>query len=235
VPSKNADGSQKCKSTSDDCCQDDNATYAHGGETVKINVNLTYNYNVNVSLPVEFIDEQRYEDLLKLNELDLKEVTSEYTGGPVKATLWSQRQPIRSGETSMFVASIVNEGNGVINQVGYFTILIPEDIVGDYDNSGGPSEDDIHIVATTFKDGTSEPCKVHMPGDMPLIVAGINYFGLNCVNTGSFGNGEFKRVSFYIKPNDVTVSRTSQIIGLASYEYTKSSSTSVSIPMVPWH
>ena len=103
-------GSTNLAECSPEDCKDANATFVHGGQMIDIKTNITYNYNVNVSIPVEVMDQARYRDLLQKKEITLEELTSQYTGGPVKATLWSQRQPIRSDETSLFVASLYNDG-----------------------------------------------------------------------------------------------------------------------------
>lgn len=220
-------------------CDDDSATFNHSSQQLKVNVNLTYFYNVNVSIPAEVMDQTKYRDLLMARGITLKELTSQYTGGPVKATLWSQRQPIRSAETSLFVASIVNEGGGTLNMVNHFWVLIPKELA---------DQENIEIVAQTFQNAknTFEGCG-SSPVGVPLRPQNgadakynlPNYWVIDCLNNYDMKTGEYKRVSFFITPpaaaHPITDSRTFLLVGLANYQYTKTTSTSITIANAPWH
>jgi hypothetical protein len=217
------------------CCSEPNATFNHSGQQLKVNVNLTYYYNVNVSIPAEVMDQTKYRNLLMARQINLQELTSQYTGGPVKATLWSQRQPIRSEETSLFVASIVNEGGGTLNEVIEFKVLIPQDLVS--------VKEGIEIVAQTFKEDTNlnadpDGCDAwtsNHPYPDSVTIRGKLYWAITCKHKVSMKNGEYKRVSFFITPKKVTDVKTGLIIGLANYQYTKTGSTSITIANAPWH
>jgi hypothetical protein len=203
-------------------CNNENATYVHGGQVVKINANISYTYNVNVSLPVEVIDFDTYINLLQAKEITLQELTSQYTGGPVKATLWSQRQPIRAGEASLFVASIYNDGGGVIDKINNFIVKIPKKL------------GTVEIVSSTFYLGTigAENCeKRDSGGDF------IEIYCQNYVSSRKIKTGEYKRVSFLITPaSEMDVDRmTRLIIGLANYDYTKTTSKSIIVANTPYH
>ena len=234
----NGDGNPDCgpdTGDSDACCSNPNSTYVHSGQTVKVNVNLTYNYNVNVSIPIEVIDQDKYRSLLQARQITLQELTSQYTGGPVKATLWSQKQPIRDkDEISLFVASIVNEGGGMLNEIRYFRVLIPKDIVN---MTANPKS--IEIVAQTFESskGNFDGCGTsNIPQDGADPKFGLpNYWVIDCVHNVPMKTGEYKRVSFFITPKDVTDRKTSLIVGLANYEYIKTGSTSITVANAPWH
>jgi uncharacterized C2H2 Zn-finger protein len=208
---------------------DEGDVYVHGGETVKITADYEYNYNVNVSLPVEIIDWNRYFDLLQAREIILQEVTSQYTGGPVKATIWSQKQPIRSpesggqAESSLFVASLYNEGRGNITTVQSFTIKIPTDMVN--------STDDIEVLGSTFygSDGLSDSnCPITTEGD---------YYVITCEHRWAdhpIKPGEYKRVSFFIDPKTISVDRINRLlIGSAKYRYAMTNSKSLTIVNQP--
>lgn len=197
--------------------------YTYSGHTVKVNVNYTYDYNVNVSMPVDVINKDKYQNLLEAREITLQDVTSQYTGGPVKATIWSQRQPIRDGEQSLFVASIVNEGRGLLSKVNKFEVKIPQEL-------NRPV-----IVSQTFR--TSSPqtqpeangCSLDGPTD--------GYWVITCSNTyGDIERDDFKRVSFFVTPNygsSLIDKRTTIIIGLANYEYIKTDSETLTIANAP--
>jgi hypothetical protein len=201
--------------------------YKYSGEVVKVNVNYTYDYNVNVSMPVDVINSDRYMDLLEAREITLQDITSQYTGGPVKATIWSQRQPIRNGEQSLFVASIYNEGNGILSRVNNFEVRIPTEI---------PQPT---IVSQTFRltgpPADPDGCSL---GGSPV----DGYWVITCSNTyDEIEKGEFKRVSFFITPDysqtgtipELIDRKTTLIIGLANYEYIKTSSQSLTIANAP--
>jgi len=203
-------------------CDAENATYVHGGQTVKINTNISYAYRVNVSLPVEVIEFDTYINLLQAKAITLQELTSQYTGGPVKATLWSQRQPIRGGETSLFVASIYNDGGGTIDRINNFKIKIPNDL------------GTVEMVSSTFYVGAigAEGCR--QDNDVG------GFTEINCEHYMSghpLKSGEYKRVSFLVTPADTMgVDRmTRLIIGLANYEYTKTTSKSITVANAPYH
>ncbi|MEM5872439.1 MAG: hypothetical protein QXD55_01065, partial [Candidatus Aenigmatarchaeota archaeon] len=226
---KDVEGKEICKD-SGDCCKNPNAAYVHSKQTVKVNVNLTYDYNVNVSIPVEVIDQEKYRNLLQAKQITLQELTSQYTGGPVKATLWSQKQPIRdNGETSLFVASIVNEGGGTINKINSFEILIPTDLVN--------SNENIEIVAQTFQEQANSfnGCGTEKHPTESKTIGKNEYWVISCVHNIPMKTGEYKRVSFFITPKDVSDRKTSLIIGLANYEYTKTGSASIAVANAPWH
>jgi hypothetical protein len=194
-----------------------NATYAHSGQTVKINANITYDYNVNVSIPVDVIDFTVYQKLLQANEITLQDLTSQYTGGPVKATLWSQRQPIRAGETSLFVASIYNEGDGEIESIGGFSIKIPTAL-------GTPT-----IVSSTFYTGSigNDGCNLNQN----------EIFCQHNVAGSGIKTGEYRTPSFFITPTTTQgVDRISRLItGLATYKYVKTVSKSITVANAPLH
>ena len=198
-------------------CTDPNSTYNHSSQTIKINANITYDYNVNVSIPAEVIDWDVYLRLLQSREITLQELTSQYTGGPVKATLWSQKQPIRSGEVSLFIASIYNDGIGEIISVSNFKIKIPEEL--------GIVE---KVSSTFYGSGgiADDGCDTPTPKG--------NYIEINCNHTWSnhpIKPGEFKRVSFLITPpKNIPVDRMTRLItGLANYAYIKTKSQSITI------
>jgi len=207
------DKDSDCKEKSDTCCNQQNATYVHGGQIVNVNANITYNYNVNVSIPIEVISFDLYRKLLEGRQITLQELTSQYTGGPIKATLWSQKQPVRSEELSLFVASIVNEGGGTLNKIYNFSISIPTDIV---------DANKVEIISKTFTN-----CNID--------TSDVKYTKINCDHDKSIASQEYKRVSFFITPKNVTDRKTSLLVGLARYEYIKTSSQSITVASVPWH
>jgi hypothetical protein len=215
-----------------DCDIPENATYVHGGQTVKVKTNISYSYKVNVSIPVEVIEFKTYTDLLQAKEITLQELTSQYTGGPVKATLWSQRQPIRAGEASLFVASIYNDGGGVIDKIDPFIVKIPKELI--YDPLNPENDGKVERVSSTFYAGTIGADSCSGP------VLNGNFIEITCRNNIAdrpVKPGEYKRVSILITPKkNLNVDRmTRLIIGLADYDYTKTTSKSITVANFPYH
>jgi len=207
------------------CYSDPNSTYKFGGNILKIDANYTYDYNVNVSIPVEVIEESKYIQLLAARQITLQELTSQYSGGPVKATLWSQKQPIRNKEVALFVASFYNDGTGLLNQIYSFNIKIPAEL------------GTVEIISQSFRisapPALPDGC-TYTPGNPYNIIHCQHTCGESCV----MKPGEFKRVSFFVTPNygaELIDRKTSLIIGLGSYEYTKSTSQSLTIANFPPH
>ena len=217
---KNPDGSDMCRGSTDECCNNLNSTYVHAGQIVRFNANITYYYNVNVSIPAEVIDWSTYANLLQAKEITLQELTSQYTGGPVKATLWSQKQPIRAGEVALFVASIYNDGGGNIIEISNFAIKIPKEL--------GIVE---KISSTFYGSGglTDDGC-----GPNRIVNPGGGDAEIDCHHTWAnhpIKPGEYKRVSFLVTPpSTMSVDRMTRLItGLATYKYIKTSSQSLTV------
>jgi len=129
----------------------------------------------------------------------------------------------------LFVASIVNEGGGTIDSIDSFTILIPTDLVD--------SNQNIEIIAQTFQTSKDkfDGCGSDKNPTQTKTIGSNNYWVIRCQQKIPMGTGEYKRVSFFITPKDVPDRKTSLIVGLANYKYTKTGSTSIAIANAPWH
>jgi hypothetical protein len=145
--------------------------------------------------------------LLETRQITLQELTSQYTGGPVKATIWTQRQPYRNGDEALVVASIYNDGNGVIENINNFEIRVPEILEFTQDD----------IIGDTFGDCTKT-------GEV-----------IRCSYGGEIEPGEYKRVSFLVTPNigNEVDRKTTLIVGLASYTYKKTSEQTLQLAPFP--
>jgi rubredoxin len=201
-------------------CAAGNATYAYGSQTVKVNANLTFNYNVNVSVPINIINESVYFRKVQNNLITLQDINSEYTGGPIKATLWTVKQPLRTSEPSLIVASIYNDGSGNLLKINSFTIKIYSD----------GSISSVNKIASTFRTSpTGDGCPQSFNGSADGI------YTITCNNTyGIIGPGTFKRLSFTITPSpSVEDTKTTLIVGLANYDYIKTTSQMLQIANAP--
>ncbi|MFQ6020599.1 MAG: hypothetical protein ACE5J4_01100, partial [Candidatus Aenigmatarchaeota archaeon] len=193
--------------------------YKHGGEFVKINAEYNFSYNVNVSTGnnIEILNESLYDTLLQNRQLERKSFESRYSGGPAKATIWTQKQPLKNGEESLIVASIYNQGKGEISDIKY-SIYIPSVA---FEQTF--TEDD--ILSETF----DEDCSVEE------VETGTfeNYYNITCEHRGvvkSSDDEPFKRVSFLIKPQIGNIDRkTITIVGTATYTYEDSKSKTIEI------
>jgi uncharacterized OB-fold protein len=195
-----------------------NTMYTHGGTSVKINAYIDYDYNVNVSVPVEIINNETYEKLVQAKQITLKTMESQYSGGPVKATLWSQKQPLRSGEESLIRVYIKNEGIGNITKISSYIVYVPDIL--------NPSA----VESSSFASGCPEtPITTFNPApERP------GYKKITCTSTVEIASSDFGKVSFYINPPaNVTFERkTFLIVGIASYSYKKTTSTSLQTAMI---
>jgi len=199
--------------------QNTNITYAHSGQSIKFYANLTYNYNVNVSIPFNVINSGIYIKKLQAGEMVLQDLTSEYTGGPVKATLWTPKQPARTGEPYLVVASIYNDGAGELIRINNFKVTVyRNDIIG----AGNVTK-----IASTFRVISGDGCGNVVDSDADK----TSY--IICNNTYILKPLEYKRVSLYITPNDVSDQKTTLIVGKANYDYLKTTSQSLTVANAP--
>ncbi|MFH0929565.1 MAG: hypothetical protein V1818_04425 [Candidatus Aenigmatarchaeota archaeon] len=198
------------------------AVYAHSGETVKVRASYNYNYNVNVSIPIDVIPLNEYYRLLQAREIKLEELISEYTGGPVKATIYCQRQPIRDGEETLIRVSLKNEGRGNITFVDDLKIYVPQ-ILND--------EQPIEIEASTFSGCTEGD--TFGSGEITC-----TYFSDIDNRIPQIGPGEYRTVVFLIKPNldgfDDQSIITRLITGVASYEYMDTKNVNIQVAIAPF-
>jgi hypothetical protein len=187
------------------------ATYANANTNVKINAQVNYTYNVNVSMPVEIIDQSLYERLLIAREIRLEQLESVYSGGPVKATIWTQKQPLRNGEESLVKVFIYNEGGGSLDFVNYTIYVHPNLATGTLE------------LATSNLNG----CDVDVDKDFSILPSTDptfpDYQYKVCTHDEPIEKGKYKLVSFYINSTIGTNidRRTFSIVGLVNYDYSK--------------
>jgi hypothetical protein len=152
----------------------------------------------------------------------MEDLTSQYTGGPVKATLNSQLQPLITGQNYMITANIYNDGSGVIEKIDSFQIRVPKalEIVSTSDS-----------IATSFTDG----CLIDKTNANYDTVT-CKYNVANEKSSRYISNGEYKRISFLVKPSSLgtDIDRTTYLItGNAAYTYLKTASQILTIAAAP--
>jgi len=211
-----------------------NITYDYAGTSVKVYANLTYDYVVNVSMPINIIGSDLYLKKLQAGDIILQDFTSEYTGGPTKATLWTPKQPARTDIPFLVVASIYNDGSGEILKIDNFKITI-------YNSSGSISN--VTLVGSSFRESSPQSvaipdgCKIGIPEDRNFIINCKHIYSYSAFPQYSIGTikpGEYKRVSFYITPNNATIDqKTTQITGQADYTYRKTTSQTLTVANAP--
>jgi len=196
-----------------------NDTYVYGGKMVKIKANYDYNYNVNVSIPIEVIPFSLYTDLLQARQITLQELTSEYSGGPVKATIYSQKQPVRNGEDSLIRVSLVNEGSGNVTSIIGFTVYVPD-----------------ILEPQALESSTFETCT---EGSVFTDSERSGFKKIFCTYSKfsypKIGPNDYRTAMFLIKPTQITENRkTTSIIGIASYNYKTTKSKDIQVAAVPF-
>jgi len=211
-----------------------NITYDYAGTSVKVYANLTYDYVVNVSMPINIIGSDLYLKKLQAGDIILQDFTSEYTGGPTKATLWTPKQPARTDIPFLVVASIYNDGSGEILKIDNFKITI-------YNSSGSIS--DVTLVGSSFRKSSPQSkaipdgCAIGPPEGKNFIINcehNYSYTASPQYSIGTIKPGEYKRVSFYITPNNATIDqKTTQITGQADYTYRKTTSQTLTVANAP--
>jgi hypothetical protein len=58
-----------------------------------------------------------FQKKLLAKEISLEEKETKYTGGPVEIAIWTQKQPLRSDETSYGRLMIINRGEGKVKNL----------------------------------------------------------------------------------------------------------------------
>jgi len=207
-------------------CIKETQTYKHAGEIVKFYTNLSYNYNVNVTIPFNIINQTLYMERLKTgNRVLMTNITSEYTGGPVKATLFIPNQPARTHWPQLVVASIYNDGSGELTKVNKFEIMFYSQYI-----------ESVQVIMTTFKySDKSDGCDTPVGQNITNKDSNDN-FVIICKNEyGTIKPQEYKRVSFYVIPKEGVeiTEKTTQIIGKANYGYRKTNAQSLVVANNP--
>ncbi len=200
-----------------DLANKENLVYTHAGESVDFVANLTFDYSVNVSIPLEVINQSIYEAKLLNGEIILEPAESQYSGGPVKATINTQKQPIKNEEASLIKASVFNEGSGSLLEIKSFTIFVHRNLT--------PGK----VESSQFNEGCSEDSSFHDGSDKGD--KWKDYFYIECKHNKEIKQFDFKRVTFYIEPDigNQADLKTYQIIGLVEYTYRNSQKQTLQI------
>jgi hypothetical protein len=216
-------------------CPYGNTTYTYSGTTVKVSTNLTYDYVVNVSLPINIINSAVYLNKLEAGDIVLQDLTSEYTGGPIKATLFSPKQPARTDIPFLIQASIYNDGQGELLSIKNFTITV---------YGVGDSIDWVQLIGDDFrisKPSGSQPdgCGPYPNPQTPSSMTPADGKHVITCNYGYAGSvikpGEYRRVSLYIKPKEGNIidQKTTLIVGTATYTYRKTNTQTLTVANAP--
>ncbi len=122
---------ETCKNEKGELCKDEESpgiVYMFGGREVKLDLSYQFSYQTNVSLQFEAISEKLYNQLFTLGKIKQKHITSIYSGGPVKASLGTDFEPIPvkkdSESQAVFVFAIQNTGTGMVKNAT-ITISVP--------------------------------------------------------------------------------------------------------------
>ncbi len=98
--------------------------YVQAGNYTKLNFSYEFEYTANVSMEVDIIGSKLFSEKLENREIMLLPKTSQYQGGPVRAAIWTQKQPIQGNETTFGEISITNQIGGIVKDAS-MELLIP--------------------------------------------------------------------------------------------------------------
>lgn len=113
--------SEVCDESKTSCTKE----YDYGGKYLSFGFSYSFNYNVNVSLALDIMDRDTLEKKLINKEITLSNQQSRYTGGPVTASIYTERQPVRNGEPTLGVMYITNNGKGKVKAGATYDLYIP--------------------------------------------------------------------------------------------------------------
>ncbi len=209
------DSSEVCQTKYSECLGPKNENkcikeFKVGAKTINIAFNYTFNYNVDVSLPVDVMNSDALDKALIAKQLTLKSVESQYSGGPVRASIWTQRQPVRDGEESFGTIAIYNQGRGTLVRGASYDFYLP-------------NVSSVNIVSENlFR------CKQEQVKDAPF----KGYTKLGCTLQSDLGRDSFARLGFTFK-YDLPVGaekRSVILVGFANYDY-RMTSPEKSVPL----
>ena len=132
------------------CTEDESKTYEIISDIQKymtIPVKYSYDYATNVTLEIDVMNVSVFEEKLLSREINIREIESKYSGGPVALGLWTQKQPLRDGEVSFGRVFISNNGEGEV------TGKVGDDIIIKIPQTGG-----LKISGITFINNVGIKC-----------------------------------------------------------------------------
>lgn len=186
--------------------------FIYSGETVPISPKISFNYFVNVIYPIRVMKSDALDAALIAKRIDLTEQIAKYSGGPLKASLWTPLQPLRSGEKTVVTASLENTQDGDVQQVNY-CIYVPK--VGN--NMPVPE----NIAGSIIGDGDRMASGTGCEPQQGTWVAKCYWNEIKSqVHCGDDVTCNIKRCSFYVS-YDIgdNTERTFSFNGVASYGY----------------
>lgn len=178
--------------------------YEYGSWWLTIGFDYSFAYDANVSLPIEVMNQTLFLTKLLNKDITLKPITSEYTGGPVKVSLWTQKQPLRDEETTYGRMSFTNEREGLVTNATMKLYLPKENLIN---------------FAIISQSSLKKNCQ-EIDGEFGQRPYKIVECKLD--KTGGLAQNEFATVMFsYVYNIDDTVEKKSFIlVGDVAYNYT---------------
>ncbi|TRZ54684.1 hypothetical protein D4Q76_01945, partial [archaeon] len=99
--------------------------YPYAGKTISVGFGYSFDYIVNVSLGLQLMQSETLNDLLLKKQIRLQDVEAQYSGGPVRASIWTMKQPVRANEDTLAVITILNQGTGTVKSGAEYVLTIP--------------------------------------------------------------------------------------------------------------
>ncbi|MBU3957883.1 MAG: hypothetical protein KKB25_02325 [Nanoarchaeota archaeon] len=191
--------------------------YPYAGKTVSVGFNYSFDYIVNVSLDLQLMQSDTLNDLLLKKQIRLQDVEAQYSGGPVRASIWTMKQPVRAGEDTLAVITILNQGAGTVKSGAEYVLTIPF--------ISGMKAEDLKITEVS-----SSGLKCENP------VAKTDSYELRCNLEKDLGKQKDAKYGFIFSYNNIpkTVdSKTVLFVGNVNYEYQNSYAKETQITWAP--
>lgn len=99
--------------------------YTFGSQYITFPFEYTFEYMSNVSLNVEVMDEDLLNTKLMNKQITQEKKTSQYSGGPVTISIYTEKQPVRSDTQTYGSISIMNQGTGMVYKGSTFDLYVP--------------------------------------------------------------------------------------------------------------
>jgi len=174
----------------------DHLIYKFGSKPVKIGFNYSFRYTTNVSLQVLAMEENLFNKLMGEGKITQRSVISSYTGGPVKASIWTELEPIICGKKAFMSFTIMNEGTGKVLRGTTFKIRLPEEIK----------------IEPEIGQKIKADCSKNYNNN--------NNWLISCTVTKDIPKGEIARVTFWVTPTCGNAEqKTLTVVGYVDYIY----------------
>lgn len=208
--------------------------YPYAGRTISVGFNYSFDYIVNVSLDLQLMQSETLNDLLLKKQIRLQDVEAQYSGGPVRASIWTMKQPVRANEDTLAVITILNQGTGNVKSDAEYVLTIPF--------VSGMKAEDLKITEVSSSGiNCTDIAKRNYVDDVSKIVNGkgmvkkSDSYELHCKMENDLGKQKDAKYGFIFNYNipKTVDSKTVLFVGNVNYQYQNSFAKETQITWVP--